>query len=218
MISVLAADTSSIRAWVAELGEATMNDPTAKVIVFAADDPAAVAAVATGAGSAVRAIACLPVERADGWHVADGAERHASVRADAYASCRRSFAAALAHVRVENRSARTVGPLRLTCLGGLGMLQHQPVAGATFALSGNRTTIGRSPQSNVRIPQGHSDQSNVARVHAIVAVEGGVVTVRDAESTNGTYVRGERTGESRLAVGDEVAICGVFRFRLDGAP
>jgi FHA domain-containing protein len=214
VITVLAADTSSVRAWVAELGEATANDPTAEVIVFAADDPVAVAAAAA---SDARTIACLPVECAGGWHVADGAERYASVRADAYASCRRSFAEALAHVRAEDRSARTVGPPRLTCLGGLGMLQHAPVAGMTFALAGERTTIGRSPQSDVSIPQGHSDQSNVARLHAIVAVEGGVVTVRDAGSTNGTYMRGERVGESRLAGGDEVAICGVFRFRLDGA-
>ena len=110
-----------------------------------------------------------------------------------------------------------MGSPRLTCLGGLGMLQHAPVAGMTFALAGERTTIGRSPQSDVSIPQGHSDQSNVARLHAIVAVEGGGVTVRDAGSTNGTYMRGERVGESRLAGGDEVAICGVFRFRLDGA-
>jgi FHA domain len=182
--------------------------------VFAADDPAAVAAAAVTAG---RTIACLPVERADDWHCAPGAERYARVRADAYASCRRSLTEALAHVRAEDRSARRVGPLRLTCLGGLGMLQPAPVAGTTFALAGERTTIGRSPQSDVRIPQGHSDQSNVARLHAIVAVEGGVVTVRDAGSTNGTYVRGERADESRLAVGDEVAICGLFRFRLDGA-
>ena len=138
MIAVLAPPASSIWRWAAELAEPTTDDVSAAdLIVFAANDPAALAR------PVVPTIACLPVEHTD-WHVAEGAERYAGLRADAYASCRRSLAAALAHLRAEDRLKRTTGPLRLTCLGGLGMLQPEPVPGASFPItSGN--TIGRSP-------------------------------------------------------------------------
>lgn len=210
MIAVLAPPASSIWRWAAELAEPTTDDVSAAdLIVFAADDPPAVT-------RPVPTIACLPVEHTD-WHVAEGAERYAGLPADAYASCRRSLAAALAHLRAEDRLERTTGPLRLTCLGGLGMLLPEPVTGASFPIT-DGSTIGRSPSNTVPIPQGHSDQSNVARVHAIIELTGVSITVRDAASTNGTFVRGHRVDVAPLEVGDEIAICGVFRFRLDGLP
>lgn len=211
MMAVLAPPASSIWRWAAELAEPTTDDVSAAdLIVVAADDPAAVAP------PGVPTIACLPVEHTN-WHVAEGAERYAGLRADAYASCRRSLAAAISHLRAEHRLARTTGPLRLTCLGGLGMVQPEPVPGASFPIT-NGSTIGRSPSSTVPIPQDHSDQSNVARVHAIIELTDGRITVRDAASTNGTFVRGHRVDVAPLEVGDEIAICGVFRFRLDGLP
>jgi FHA domain len=212
MIAVLAPPASSIWRWVTELAEPTTADlSAAELIVVAVDD------LAAAARPTVPTIACLPVEHTD-WHVAEGAERYAGLRADAYASCHRSLAAALAYLRAEDRTGRTTGPLRLTCLGGLGMLQPEPVSGASFPITGGRTTIGRSPSNTVPIPQGHSDQSNVARIHAIIERTGAGITVRDAASTNGTFVRGQRVDVALLEVGDEIAICGVFRFRLDGLP
>lgn len=186
------------------------------VVVFASDDASAVSRARdlVAARADLRTIACLP--DAGPWPGACGAVGVA-VRADGYASNARSFADALAHVTAESRAARHTGPLRLTALGALGMVQYIPQPGATFALVGERTTIGRARSCDVRIPQGHSDQSNVAPVHARVIRDESGVLVRDCASTNGTYVRGVRVVEARLTAGEEIAICGLLRLRLDGA-
>ena len=74
-------------------------------------------------------------------------------------------------------------------------------AGESFAVAGERMTIGRRPDSSVFL-----DDITVSRKHAVFATEGQITTVRDAGSLNGTYVNRERIDEAVLASGDEVQI------------
>lgn len=66
---------------------------------------------------------------------------------------------------------------------------------------GNTLVIGRSRHCDLRLPSG-----DASRRHAeIVPVSGGWV-LRDLDSTNGTYVNGERVRERELRPGDRIRI------------
>jgi pSer/pThr/pTyr-binding forkhead associated (FHA) protein len=53
-------------------------------------------------------------------------------------------------------------------------------------LRGPATRIGRARGSGVRIPS-----AEVSRQHCVLRVEGGLVTVEDLDSVNGTFLNGE---------------------------
>ena len=81
------------------------------------------------------------------------------------------------------------------------------LAGTEFELGADETLIGRNPSSDVAV----ADES-ASREHAIVARDGGVYTIEDLQSTNGTRVR-----TATLADGDEIQV-GHTRFRFFWAP
>ncbi|MFI4914474.1 MAG: FHA domain-containing protein [Steroidobacterales bacterium] len=79
---------------------------------------------------------------------------------------------------------------------------------------GRRTTIGRTPDNDIRI-----DADFISRHHAVVLVAGGGTFVEDLNSTNGVYVNGTRVTRSALAEGDLIAIGKTgFRFVLKPGP
>jgi len=82
--------------------------------------------------------------------------------------------------------------------------------GEVYPLFENREiTIGRSPTNNIFIKD-----KNVSRVHCqIVVTEKGCV-LTDLQSTNGTFVNGERITERLLKVGDEIRV-GTTLLRLE---
>jgi DNA-binding NtrC family response regulator len=64
-------------------------------------------------------------------------------------------------------------------------------------------TIGRAESADLCLPS-----SAVSRRHAAVTIDGGVATLRDLDSQNGTRLNGERLdGPQRLAPGDIITIC-----------
>ncbi len=78
--------------------------------------------------------------------------------------------------------------------------------GEFFPLLKPVTTIGRSPECDIFL-----DDITVSRVHAEVHEEVGGHTLRDVDSTNGTYVNRRLIDEPEfLADGDEVQV-GKFR-------
>ncbi len=81
-----------------------------------------------------------------------------------------------------------------------------PNAGSRFLLDRDETTIGRHPDSDIFL-----DDVTVSRRHARLRLEGGVVTVEDQGSLNGSYVNGERVDVGNLESGDELQI---GRFKL----
>jgi pSer/pThr/pTyr-binding forkhead associated (FHA) protein len=69
-------------------------------------------------------------------------------------------------------------------------------------LSGSVRTIGRAVGADFIV-----DAALVSRVHCrLTALPGGDLEVRDLESTNGTYVNGERIESATLASGDRLTI------------
>lgn len=92
---------------------------------------------------------------------------------------------------------------RLRFIGGEQDGEIYPVDEARGAI------LGRSPTNTVYIRD-----KNVSRVHCQIAItdEGCVIT--DLQSTNGTYVNGERITERTILPGDEVKT-GLTVFRLE---
>jgi pSer/pThr/pTyr-binding forkhead associated (FHA) protein len=73
--------------------------------------------------------------------------------------------------------------------------------GESFALQGDRVTIGRGPDSGVFL-----DDVTVSRDHAILVRRAEEWSLDDCGSLNGTYVNRQRVDSSRLVDGDELQI------------
>jgi len=73
--------------------------------------------------------------------------------------------------------------------------------GQSFPLSGEKMTIGRSPETDVFL-----DDVTVSREHATLVRRGGDWFLDDAGSLNGTYVNRQRVDSHRLDDGDELQI------------
>ena len=69
-------------------------------------------------------------------------------------------------------------------------------------LPGNVRTIGRATGADFIV-----DAALVSRVHCrVTALAGGELEINDLESTNGTYVNGQRIETARLAPGDKLQV------------
>jgi pSer/pThr/pTyr-binding forkhead associated (FHA) protein len=69
-------------------------------------------------------------------------------------------------------------------------------------LPGSVRTIGRATGADFIV-----DAALVSRVHCrVTALDGGELEIRDLESTNGTYVNGQRIETARLAPGDRLQV------------
>ena len=73
--------------------------------------------------------------------------------------------------------------------------------GQSFPLTGEKMTIGRSPEAGVFL-----DYVTVSREHATLVRRGGDWFLDDSGSLNGTYVNRQRVDSHRLADGDELQI------------
>jgi len=75
-------------------------------------------------------------------------------------------------------------------------------AGEHFSPTGDRTTIGRSPDNDIFL-----DDVTVSRKHAVLVQSGGEIQIEDLGSLNGTFVNRRRIDSAaRLESGDEVQI------------
>ena len=74
-------------------------------------------------------------------------------------------------------------------------------AGETFALEGDRLTVGRRPDSDLFL-----DDVTVSRDHAVIVRRGSDYYLDDCGSLNGTYVNRRRIDSHRLIDGDELQI------------
>src|SRR4051794_13605160 len=73
--------------------------------------------------------------------------------------------------------------------------------GESFALNGDRMTIGRRPDSDVFL-----DDVTVSRDHALLVKRGSDYYLDDLGSLNGTYVNRHRIDSHRLEDGDELQV------------
>jgi pSer/pThr/pTyr-binding forkhead associated (FHA) protein len=95
-----------------------------------------------------------------------------------------------------------VTQLRLRVVGG-------PQAGVTFLTTAERTVIGTHPSANLRL-----EDATLSRFHCELAVREGRVTVRDLDSTNGTFVDGVHVLSAYLREGATLAL-GETRIRVE---
>ncbi len=86
----------------------------------------------------------------------------------------------------------------------------EELAGKTYDLTHDTTTIGRGPENTIRI-----DDSTISHHHGSISLEGGLVVLRDLNSTNGTRVNGQKIMEAKLANGDVVRF-GRVELRFEG--
>jgi hypothetical protein len=73
--------------------------------------------------------------------------------------------------------------------------------GESFALQGDRMTVGRRPDSDVFL-----DDVTVSRDHALIVRRNGAYWLDDLGSLNGTYVNRRRIDSHRLEDGDELQV------------
>jgi hypothetical protein len=84
--------------------------------------------------------------------------------------------------------------------------------GTRHELSTGRNVIGRGTEADIRLPD-----TGVSRKHVDVVLDGGVATVEDLGSTNGTLINGRRVSRQALADGDVIRIGhSVLVYRQDG--
>jgi hypothetical protein len=74
-------------------------------------------------------------------------------------------------------------------------------AGETYALTAERTTVGRHPDADIFL-----DDVTVSRDHAVVQRDGEHYALVDQGSLNGTFVNRKRAERTVLADGDEIQI------------
>lgn len=87
-------------------------------------------------------------------------------------------------------------------------LSYNGVALREYQLSGNRVTVGRRSDNNIRL-----DDPSVSGTHAIISLKPDpyldgqmVATLVDFNSTNGVFVNGERVKQQKLNSGDVIRI------------
>lgn len=85
-----------------------------------------------------------------------------------------------------------------------------PLAGRTVELAaGESVSVGRTAKSQLMLPH----DNFLSGLHFLVESTAGGVVLRDCNSSNGTWVNGERVTERPLADGDQVS-AGQTRFRV----
>ena len=80
-----------------------------------------------------------------------------------------------------------------------------PLAGQSWQLK-TMLTIGRDPSCAIRFPE---DTKEVSRSHCLLQRKGNDVTITDQNSTNGTYVNGQRLAPNQptsLASGSVISL------------
>lgn len=83
------------------------------------------------------------------------------------------------------------------------------MTGRTHELKADKTTIGRLEDNSFQIPE-----PSVSSHHCEVLQRGGDVVVRDLNSTNGTYINGEKVTEKLIKPG-QVLRLGQVEMRLE---
>ena len=85
----------------------------------------------------------------------------------------------------------------------------------SFNLTKPNVVIGRKTDADLRIPL-----ADISRSHCEFTLQNGHVTVRDLDSSNGTFVNGEQVSSDKaLAAGDIIRLGPVtFTVQIDGKP
>ncbi len=86
----------------------------------------------------------------------------------------------------------------------------ESLKGLTHELKVERTTIGRVEDNTFQIAE-----PSVSSHHCEILLKGNEVVVKDLNSTNGTFINGERVAEAALKAGQNLRL-GQIELKLDG--
>ena len=81
------------------------------------------------------------------------------------------------------------------------VVREGPNRGTSFALSGDRLTIGRDNSSDIQLPD-----KRLSRHHAELRKDGEFYNIVDLGSRNGTSISGRRIKEHRLSGGEQISL------------
>lgn len=84
------------------------------------------------------------------------------------------------------------------------------LTGRSYELKGEKTTIGRLEDNTFQIAE-----QSVSSHHCEVLLKGSDVLIKDLNSTNGTYINGEKISEKVLKPG-QILRLGTIEVRLEG--
>jgi pSer/pThr/pTyr-binding forkhead associated (FHA) protein len=88
------------------------------------------------------------------------------------------------------------------------------MAGRSLELNVDKTTIGRVDDNSFQIAE-----PSVSSHHCEVLLQGGNVVIRDLNSTNGTFINGEKISEGPLKPGQTLRLGQIeLRLETEGAP
>src|SRR5471030_433262 len=91
----------------------------------------------------------------------------------------------------------------------LMVLSTRSGEGKTVPISGSHFVIGRDEQCNLR-----PASATVSKRHCVLSVKGGKVSLRDLDSTNGTFLNDQQIkGEAALKDGDVLKV-GPLSFKV----
>jgi hypothetical protein len=90
------------------------------------------------------------------------------------------------------------------------VLLTEGFTGRTYELSVEKTTVGRVEDNAFQIAE-----PSVSSHHAEIVLRGNDVVIKDLNSTNGTYINGEKITESVLKPGQTLKL-GSVEMRLEG--
>lgn len=84
-----------------------------------------------------------------------------------------------------------------------------PLVGKICLLEEGSTTLGRAPDAGVSV-----NDVRISRHHITIDISGDEAVIRDMNSTNGTFINGQRIKEKRLEDGDKIQISSstIFKF------
>ncbi|WP_317931294.1 FHA domain-containing protein [Halioxenophilus sp. WMMB6] len=103
---------------------------------------------------------------------------------------------------MQNRE-QSVGPWEIIADGSW-------MHGKRYSLREGSTIIGRSTEADITLPSNH-----LSRQHAELKCKGGVMTVTDLGSANGTFLNEHRIQKSELQAGDRIRF-DTFSFIVQG--
>jgi pSer/pThr/pTyr-binding forkhead associated (FHA) protein len=89
------------------------------------------------------------------------------------------------------------------------VLLSEGFTGRTYELKVDKTTVGRVSDNTFEIPE-----ASVSSHHAEILLRGNDVVIRDLDSTNGTFINGEKITEAVLKPGQTLRF-GTVELRLD---
>ncbi len=87
------------------------------------------------------------------------------------------------------------------------------INGRIFPLDRNEVSIGRSLDNQLVI-----NDLGVSRTHAKLLARGGRFSIKDQNSTSGTYVNGQRVRRKTLDSGDIISLAGIPMLYVEDSP